>query len=546
MRPSLSRALGLGAALVLALSVGNRPATAQGFTTTWEPMFRSGAFLLDKPDPAPPKGDYQRDIAGDPTNPPVYLASDANYLFLRIRVNGDPREPSTNTLHETTGWGCAIDTDGVLTNFEYLAMADGHSTDAVRYYANTVKGTDTTDECEVDLGAWGAGNIQVSDTPSGFGGHIDKFVELAIPWNGAGSIRGSAQPIAEGTPMRFLCGTFDGDFNSLILAKRLNGDLADNADPEVRGITGSSNTVTPIAFTAAMWSDAYICNTTASASCILPDTDGDNVPDTVETALGTKPDMKDSDGDGIPDDIELTPPAGGRYAKVDSDNDGTIDALDTDSDNDGVLDKDEGYPPPASPDAGVDAGPAGVLLNTDNDPLPNYRDDDDDGDGILTKDEIADALAANVSDDVDGDGIKNWLDTNSDKDDLPDFTEGRADKDNDRIPNYLDTETPPDPDAGGSTTSSSGSTTSSSGSTTSSGGSTTSSSGASTSGTVLDAAVPQEAAPPPPPAIDPTGVAQGTGLFCSTSPGPTSPLPLLAMAAIACVAATRRANRRRK
>jgi hypothetical protein len=81
------------------------------------------------------------------------------------------------------------------------------------------------------------------------------------------------------------------------------------------------------------------CSSTTSAigTCAVPvDTDMDGVPDAVETMLGTDPTKIDSDGDGINDNIELSPTGSttGPFAKIDTDLDGTIDALDLDSDND--------------------------------------------------------------------------------------------------------------------------------------------------------------------------------------------------------------------
>ncbi len=82
-----------------------------------------------------------------------------------------------------------------------------------------------------------------------------------------------------------------------------------------------------------------VCSSTTSAvgTCSAPmDTDMDGVPDAIETSLGTDPTKADSDGDGINDNIELSPTGSttGPYAKIDTDLDGTIDALDLDSDND--------------------------------------------------------------------------------------------------------------------------------------------------------------------------------------------------------------------
>jgi len=137
------------------------------------------------------------------------------------------------------------------------------------------------------------------------------------------------------------------------------------------------------------------------------DSDDDGLTDSEENTLGTDPDSEDSDGDGINDFLETD---GGTA--IDTDSDGTIDALDTDADGDGIPDTTEG------------------TADTDGDGTPNYRDKDSDGDGIPDSTE--------GTGDIDDDGTPNYLDTDADGDGTPDTDEGVADADGDGIPNYLD------------------------------------------------------------------------------------------------------------
>lgn len=81
------------------------------------------------------------------------------------------------------------------------------------------------------------------------------------------------------------------------------------------------------------------------------DPDGDGLSNTLEDALGSDPRSRDTDGDGIDDFVE----SNGGYS-IDTDKDGTIDALDPDSDNDGLPDASEG------------------VTDSDGDGIPNYRD----------------------------------------------------------------------------------------------------------------------------------------------------------------------------
>ena len=147
------------------------------------------------------------------------------------------------------------------------------------------------------------------------------------------------------------------------------------------------------------------------------DHDGDGVATADELINGTNPLEVDTDGDGIDDATEGT---------LDSDDDGTIDALDLDSDGDGISDQREGG-----------------VLDSDDDGTPNYLDSDDDGDGIATKDE---AVALASTRDIDGDGVDNHLDTDSDGDGNEDSSEGSGDTDADGVPNFLDPNDASQPD----------------------------------------------------------------------------------------------------
>ncbi|OWY19766.1 hypothetical protein C7N43_11255 [Sphingobacteriales bacterium UPWRP_1] len=135
-----------------------------------------------------------------------------------------------------------------------------------------------------------------------------------------------------------------------------------------------------------------------------PDTDADTLNDGLEIALGTNALSADTDEDHVPDGAEV--PAG---VALDTDSDGTIDALDADDDNDSILTVNEdhnnnGLPPDD---------------NTDGDPLPDYLDNDDDGDGILTIDEDANQNGILIDDDTDNDGTPDYLDPDTNSNNTP-------------------------------------------------------------------------------------------------------------------------------
>ncbi len=133
------------------------------------------------------------------------------------------------------------------------------------------------------------------------------------------------------------------------------------------------------------------------------DTDGEGLPDYVERCItGTDPTNPDSDGDSVDDSIET----GRGMPGVDTDSDGTIDALDPDDDDDCV------------PTIEEDPNGDGVPPNDDSDMdgRPNFLDADDDGDGVSSCEEDADGDGDPTNDDADGDGVPNYLQPDSDGD----------------------------------------------------------------------------------------------------------------------------------
>ena len=118
------------------------------------------------------------------------------------------------------------------------------------------------------------------------------------------------------------------------------------------------------------------------------DTDDDALSDALEAGenkIGTDPLNPDTDKDGISDGSEV----GSEPSKpMDTDKDGTIDALDEDDDNDGI--------------------PSATEIQLSSDPL----NPDSDGDGVSDSDELGDN--PNLPKDSDGDGIIDLIDASND------------------------------------------------------------------------------------------------------------------------------------
>ena len=154
-----------------------------------------------------------------------------------------------------------------------------------------------------------------------------------------------------------------------------------------------------------------------------PDTDGDGIPDEIETLTADTDNDGildyqdlDSDNDGIPDKIEAhTNGDPCNYSIFDFDEDGTPDYLDLDSDNDGIYDIIEDGGTDNNNDGHVDSftdsnndgadddNLTGGDLDTDHDGSPDYNDLDSDNDGLSDEDE-------DFVNDCDNDGIVDYID----------------------------------------------------------------------------------------------------------------------------------------
>ena len=204
------------------------------------------------------------------------------------------------------------------------------------------------------------------------------------------------------------------------------------------------------------------------------DTDGDWVPDFLDLDADNDaiPDVtesggQDENGDGIIDDalnaqgttdfpIDTDLDGVGDWRAIDSDNDGLNDIenslfITTDSNGDGVIDN------PGDSDGdgigdvvdglvgfgtGLDSDQDGIPNDVegaddiDGDGLPNFQDSDSDGDGIPDSTESGPNPSTPI--DTDGDSDPDYLDSDSDDDGLSDQLEGTGDHNSNGIPDYID------------------------------------------------------------------------------------------------------------
>lgn len=366
------------------------------------PFYCNGSIASD-PVGDTPGGSTHRDIVGETSYPAIFHAIDTNYLYLRMRLDGDPVQSAEDL--KSFGWGYEFDQDNVLNTYEYLYLVNGISSDTITWEQNTVQESidSPADPAEVEIKNYtpAIDYWHVKTADSNFNNDTDYFLTIAIPITDLNAVG-----ISLTEPIKIWAATSNS-------AHLLNVDFAchdgnSSEDPQLS--TGGL--------------DATILNPDV-------DPDGDGILSQDETNIGTNPENPDSDGDGIGDYQETD---GG--SAVDTDSDGTIDALDLDSDNDGVLDSIEGTD------------------DSDNDGIPNYRDPDDDNDGIPTAEEDINDDENPANDDTDGDNIPNYLDPDDDNDGFPTIDEDtdgdgdplNDDSDSDGTADYLDPDSVPDND----------------------------------------------------------------------------------------------------
>ncbi|RLB58625.1 MAG: hypothetical protein DRI90_16525 [Deltaproteobacteria bacterium] len=136
---------------------------------------------------------------------------------------------------------------------------------------------------------------------------------------------------------------------------------------------------------------------------VVADDDHDGLTDDEEDALGLNPANPDTDGDTISDGYEVGDP----NAPVDTDADGTIDALDIDSDDDTVRGIVE------AGDGDLNTPP----VDTDSDGLEDFRDPDSDDDGVLDGTDNCRVVVNPDQEDADGDGIGDACDDTDNRQD---------------------------------------------------------------------------------------------------------------------------------
>jgi uncharacterized protein (TIGR03382 family) len=126
----------------------------------------------------------EADIVGTATGPAALRAADATYLFVRIRLDGDPAP--NQTPKPASSWGMELDLDGDLTTYELLMLVDG-AAGTVELFTNhtTTLPNDPNDPADQPAVATYtfANNARSALAPTpNTGGNADFYLDFAMPW----------------------------------------------------------------------------------------------------------------------------------------------------------------------------------------------------------------------------------------------------------------------------------------------------------------------------------------------------------------------------
>jgi len=160
------------------------PAAAQNFpAAAWAPL-PCGATVMTDRFQDQVGAFFERDIVGDTGAAAGFLASDATFLYLRLRLDQDPAPAG---VLKPFSWGFEFDLDNNTSTYELLVAVNG-STSQVAIYKNTVTTLPNDPADPADLPAvatfpFATHGRSVVAAGSMFGTDNDFFLDLAVPWS---------------------------------------------------------------------------------------------------------------------------------------------------------------------------------------------------------------------------------------------------------------------------------------------------------------------------------------------------------------------------
>lgn len=204
--------------IAMAIVLAGAPAGAATFPSdaSYVPLRCGGGVMTDPLGDAPPALG-ERDLVGDGNAPAGLRASDAQFLYLRIRVDQDP---APGGVVRPFAWGMAFDLDGNRATYELLITVDGiaSSSGTVSVFKNsaTTLADDPADPADLPAVATMSFASAARTTGAGTtnGGNPDFFVDIAVPWTTLAPLG-----LDRGTPTYVWAG-------SSSVANALDGDIA--------------------------------------------------------------------------------------------------------------------------------------------------------------------------------------------------------------------------------------------------------------------------------------------------------------------------------
>jgi len=174
----------------LSALVGAAAARAQSFPpdSEWMPLPCRNGPMTDRYRDEPGAID-ERDIVGNDGAPAGLRAADANFFYLRLRLDADPAPGGTL---RTFAWGIELDTNGNLSTYEVLLIARG-ADDDIALHRNTTTTlpndpNDPANDPPVATYAFASNGRSVVASGTDFGGNTDYFLDLAVPWTDLQSV----------------------------------------------------------------------------------------------------------------------------------------------------------------------------------------------------------------------------------------------------------------------------------------------------------------------------------------------------------------------
>lgn len=179
----------------------------------------------------------ERDVVGDARWPAGFRAVDAQFLYLRLRVDDAPTQGGS-TMLRPAAWGFAFSVDGLSGTYELLITLDGlaRSVALYRNSATTVADspTDPADTPPVASFPFGTHGRTSLAPESNFNGSRDHFVDLAVPWS---ALNMAGMDVNQ---------TIVAWAGTSTVSDRLNGDLAchdgNGGNPDLAGSASGSTT----------------------------------------------------------------------------------------------------------------------------------------------------------------------------------------------------------------------------------------------------------------------------------------------------------------